>query len=352
MSTAIRNCDGLSYEERWALWQEAKAVSRRIRARKGQRTSSARRTRASFWQRVRGLIGDVTVSAYEVMPTFRSVLSGAHGITARLFGRTGSEWRFADVIRRQPGLTAWCLVFLAIVIVVRFSDRQPAPADVTTDQQRWLRARAAEAVSETLATIGHGIKIHRVEAKPLAEGTLGHYRWWEKAIAVNSDYTFSESGLLDVAAHECVHAVFYQAGLWPSPTHPRQYGLLKESAAYVLGAHIAGRVWSRRGFDGEALANRLVNGHREACDPTLPDSVHWRIAESYGPDGRSWLTPKEELSLSGHFGSPKIVDEMDRICRLNSEPLDAARAIAERFGRRVEGGDRPSANRTDLRPTD
>ena len=218
-------------------------------------------------------------------------------------------------------------------------------------QQRWLRVRAAEAVSETLAVIRHGIGIGSVEAKPLLEGVGGYYHHRGKAITLNSDYSFSQTELLDTVAHECVHAIYHQAGLWPQPDHPRQYGLLNETAAYVLGAHVAGRVWSRRGFNGEVLTARLVNEHREACDPTLSHSVHWLIAESYGPDGRSLLTTEKELGFSGHFGSPAVVDEMDRICRLHFEPVDAARAIAERFGRKVEDEDPSSAIRADLRPT-
>ena len=95
---------------------------------------------------------------------------------------------------------------------------------------------------------------------------------------------------------------------------------------------------------------RLVNEHREACDPTRPDSVHWLIAESYQPDGRSLLSAEEELGLSGHFGSPAVVEEMDRICRLHFEPVDAARAIANRFGRKDGDDERPLVVRADLRP--
>ena len=265
-------------------------------------------------------------------PTFRLVFAKVFVTPNRLGRGDVREWRLAGVIRRQPGLAAWCFLFLAITIGIRASDRQPVPETIqTTRHQLWLKARAAEAVVKTLATIGHGIQIHTVEAKPLEDGVEGYYRPWEKAIAVNSNIVFSETGLLDLVGHECVHAIFHQAGLWPPSAHPGQYGLLNEAAAYVLGAHIAGRVWSRRGFDGEALTDRLVNDYREACDPSLPTSVHQRIAAAYGPNGHSWIPPERELSLTGHFGSPTTADEMDRICRINYDPLDAARAIAERF---------------------
>ena len=323
---------GLAYHQSWAVWLQAKELSRRVRARRRQRTSSARRPRVPVWQRVQGLIEDTVARVDVGTPTFHLVSARVLAIAKRLCRGDVREWRLASSIRRQPGLAAWCFLFVAITIGIRASDRQRVPETVQATRHRvWLEARAAEAVVKTLATIGHGIEIHVVEAKPLEDGVLGHYRSWENAIAVNSNHVFSETELLDVAGHECVHAIFHQAELWPSSTHPRQYSLLNESAAYVLGAHIAGRVWSRRGFDGEVLTDRLVHEYREACNPTLPTSVHQMIASSYGPGGRSWLAPERELSLTGHFGSPTTVDEMDRICRLNYDPLDAARAIAERF---------------------
>jgi hypothetical protein len=332
-------CGDLSYDESWALWPKAKELSRLVRSRRRQRTSSARRKRLTAAQRFQRLVEDVVVRVHAGTPTFRLVIAKIISIANRLCRGNVREWWFAGIIRRQPGLAAWCFVFLAVTIGIRASDRQSIPEPVhKTPQQRWLRARGAEAVAKTLATIGHGIQIHTVEAKPLGDGISAHYRSREKAIAFDSKTSFSETELLNAAGHECVHAIFHQAELWPGSAERRQYGLLNESAAYVLGAHIAGRVWSRRGFDGEALTDRLVNDYREACDPSLPTSVHWMIAASYGPDGRSWLTTEEELSWSGHFGSPATVDEMDRICRLNYDPLDAARAIAERY-RRIDRGD-------------
>ena len=322
----------LTYDESWALWPKAKELSCRVRARRRQRTSSARRRRLTTGQKFQRLVEDAVVRVHRATPTFRLVSAKVLIIVNFLCrGDVRNCW-LAGVIRRQPGLTAWCCIFLAVTIGIRASDRQSTPEPVhKTPQQRWLQARGAEAVAKTLATIGHGIEIDLVEAKPLEEGVLGHYRHSEKAIAVNSNIVFSETELLDVAGHECVHAIFHQADVWPQSANRGRYRLLNEAAAYVLGAHIAGRVWSCRGFDGGALTIRLIAEYREACDPSLPTSVHWMIAASYGPDGRSWLTTEEELSWSGHFGSPAIVDEMDRICRINYDPLDAARAIADRF---------------------
>jgi len=339
MGTASRCCGGLSYDESWALWPKAKELSRRVRARRRQRTSSARRPRLSAGQKFQRFVEDALVRAHAGTPTFRLVSAKVLVTADRLCGGNVREWQLAGVICRQPGLTAWCCIFLALMIGIRASDRPPTAEPVQTPlQQRWLRERASEAVSRTLAMIGHGVTINVVEAEPLEEDILGYYRPGEQSIAVNSNITFSETGLLDVAGHECVHAIFHQADVWPHTANRGRYRLLNEAAAYVLGAHIAGRVWSCRGFDGDALTVRLVNDYREACDPSDSTSVHWMIAASYGSDGRTWLSPDVELSLTGHFGSPAIVDEMDRICRINYDPLDAARAIAERYGR-VDQGD-------------
>jgi hypothetical protein len=53
--------------------------------------------------------------------------------------------------------------------------------------------------------------------------------------------------------------------------------------------------------------------------------------ESQTLTGTSWLSPETEWGLVTHFGSPKIVDEMHRICLLHYEPWDAAHEIAKRF---------------------
>jgi len=152
-----------------------------------------------------------------------------------------------------------------------------------------------------------------------------------RRIDISSEICFSNDELLSTVSHECVHAIFDQAQLRTcAPDLGIMYRqLIEETAAYVLGAHIAGHVRSRMGGNGRALTEKLVREYRSSCDPMDPESMHQKIAARYGTDEE--YAPDVELSISIHFGSPGLIDEIDAMCRKNPEPVEAARAIAATY---------------------
>jgi hypothetical protein len=130
-----------------------------------------------------------------------------------------------------------------------------------------------------------------------------------------------------------VHALFDQAGLrgYPDGYDGWTCYLIEESAAYVIGAHIAGHVRAGRGGDGASLTDDLLRRYRRACDPSDRDSIHqfiWRRMAKFGEEA---IDPEDELSISVHFPSASLVDEVEAICRSSHDPHAAASAIAGRF---------------------
>ena len=105
-------------------------------------------------------------------------------------------------------------------------------------------------------------------------------------------------------------------------------GLVHETAASVMGAHIAGAVRTRRGGDGRELTDRLLKDYRIACDNfRTRDFIDRVVALS---DSKSVeLGEKKILFLpGGYFGTRRLIDSVDTICREHPDPYDAARIIA------------------------
>ena len=247
--------------------------------------------------------------------------------------RPGNEWALAKFARRSPGVAAWCLV--ALVVGTQLSSKElpslwkPSPAE---SRQAWVLEKAKRDVRDVLDVIGHGIEIRGIEAAAMGPRVLGKYLVRSKTVEIAEGTPFSKVGSLDLAAHECVHALFHQADLISYPaSNWAHFVLVGETAAYVLGAHIVGRVWTRRGRDGEALTERLVQEHRDACDISLPDSVYGQIMAAQAELGEHAVSADEEWSISVHFGAPELVDEIDQICRSTPDAWAAAHVISERY---------------------
>ena len=112
--------------------------------------------------------------------------------------------------------------------------------------------------------------------------------------------------------------------------------VVEEVAAEVLGAHIAGRVMTLRGGDGEALTARLVREFRDACDMSVPGNLRrriWFYATRHDFEKRA---PDLLYSIATHHGPVEMVDEMDEICREHRDPWEAAHVIADRFVEPIE----------------
>jgi hypothetical protein len=196
-----------------------------------------------------------------------------------------------------------------------------------------LAARAAIDVADILEVIGHGVSIRSIEAPYVRDRWAASYRLSEKKISVDSSLYFTDDQLLTVMGHECAHALFHQLDLFDELTEEKfrhQY-FVEETAATVIGAHLAGRVRSRRGGDGPALIEKRICEEKAACK----DYSDTRAIDSRRPfaaylrhDG-PWVT--KAFRTAGFFGGEGLIDAMDEICRENPDPVVAAKIIAERF---------------------
>ena len=319
---------------------EFMALCRTIRNERPRETSSARKApSASNRQRPprRGLARRYLNTDFSA-PTFVKLWSWIVALVPTRVKRS-SIVRFG---RRYPGLLAWCVVFSCIgVIVTSQGTGTPHPHRNPAKYQEWLQKRGARAVRASLAEIGPSIIVPTVRARPINDLAIGTYHGGTRTVTFNSDYEFDDTLMLDVAAHECVHAIFHQNGLVPYSTMHRDYfSVVNETAAYVLGAYIAGDAWSRLGNNGPLLTENLIQEHRRACDPANPNSMFRR----YLAPGRrrSGEFDREHWhSALIHFGPLELVDAVDQICRQYRVPTSAAKAIAQRFMRTdLRGKDR------------
>ncbi len=265
------------------------------------------------------------------------LLAGLRGLPGKLLGLVPGRLKRskgARLVRRYPGLSAWLLMFAAVGLAIGGpSFTTPRLEDEPLRYQRWLERRGTSAVQATLARIGSHVDIDAVRARPREPWIGGVYFLRENAIEFNSEMEYDETRLLKIAAHECVHAIINQHSFQPySATHGDYYSLVNETAAYVLGAHIAGDVWRRRGHDGHALTGTLIFLHRDTCDPAIPDSLYNRFLAPGRPQSGDFAREFWHGMLI-HFAPVELVDAVDEICCRHTDPTDAARAICERFMR-------------------
>lgn len=193
-----------------------------------------------------------------------------------------------------------------------------------------LQIRAERVVGELLDEIGHGVEVWAVKVGEMPGFAAVYYEPRERAIVFSGRERWSDLDLMVVGGHECVHAIFHQAGL-------SRYGqgldaeLLEETTATVLGAHIAGRVAARKGRCGECITRQVVAGFRAECSPTELAPQGW-LARQVWRGRLSRIGHDKVHVILNHFGSPALVDEIERLCEQHPDPWDAAHAVARRFG--------------------
>ncbi len=118
------------------------------------------------------------------------------------------------------------------------------------------------------------------------------YTYSDSAVTFNSQHEFFEFELMDSAAHESVHAIIHQNGLRPySTTHDDFFAMVDETAASVLGAHIAGEVWSRSGRDGSILTEVLYQQPPALVRPSQPRQ-HVQPVSCAGPRRLRRIRPR------------------------------------------------------------
>jgi hypothetical protein len=243
--------------------------------------------------------------------------------------------RLAAPVLRSPGLSAWGVTgaALAAFIVAGWIPRL-WEVDVEAIALDHLLHRARTAVDGARRVLGFNLRFLTVDVEHAeSDYWMAKYVWREKKVVFNSAFEFTEDELLAISGHECVHAIFDQADLhrYPQECDPWTCFLIEETSAYVIGADIAGRVRERRGGDGAALTQSLLVQYRRMCDVYDPQSIHqllWRYLTQNGEDS---VELEAQLSISIHFPSASLVDEVAAICRSSHDPHAAAEAIAGRF---------------------
>ena len=236
--------------------------------------------------------------------------------------------------RRRPAIALWILVFGFLAVQLQVWEGMPeGPEFVLTEGNRCVQQAARSAVRRSLAVVGHGVKVSRVDVGPVERWVAASY-WQGSAVVRFSADSFPEADeLLHTAAHESVHAIFDQANLNPFSNDPAWDSrmLAEEVAAEVLGAHIAGRVRTQQGRDGSEFTRRLIQHYRNQCDSSNPQGIRStlrRYASAFGVDNLDFEIVR---SIILHYGPVEMVDEMDRICREHPDPWEAAHVIADRF---------------------
>jgi len=275
-----------------------------------------------------------------------NVQSGKLPARIRRIVRRVGESPAGSLARRWPGITAWCFLFILVLPQLRMWEGLPEPPDhVATEHEEWLQDRVEDAVKQVLRVIGHGVWIAEIEARLLDPWVRASYTGGIRRIRFDSDSVFSKDEMLHITAHECVHAIFDQArlegGCPPGRWASRQ--LIEETTASVLGAHIAGMARTREGGDGRALTKKLISEYRDACDWSSPTGVYRGVWDHQAAFGQHAVSPRVEHSISIHFGSPALVDEIDKICREYPGPWEAAHAVAREYSM-APHGEEPSAS--------
>lgn len=243
-----------------------------------------------------------------------------------------SERTACRAVLRRPGVAAWALLFAVLGLSLGSSGVQRLAASLQGPAV--FEARVRSNVDAVLGAVGPPIGISRVEVIDLPRHVAARYTYDWNRISVSPRLDrYSDDDLLHVMSHEVVHAMFDQGRLrlYEGAPDPSHFVLSEEVAADVLGAYIAGSVRARSGGDGAGLTCRLVQEHREQSDPTMPRSFYQRFGRARASFGSNAVDPRFEYSVFLHYGSPERVDEMDRICRENPGPWDAAREISRRY---------------------
>jgi hypothetical protein len=232
-------------------------------------------------------------------------------------------------MRRHPRFTV--LFLLAAIpsamvwselVLFNFDIEEPVEWDMR------LTARATMDIKDLLAVIGHGVTVSSVEAREFDKGYAAAY-FWDRRVAVDARFEFAEETLLYVMGHECAHAMFRQGGFLAEDLSIERYQHhVHEVAADVVGAHLAGRVVSRRGGDGLSLTNNLVEESRikSRFYAIGPFAIKKHIRTEWDGNVRTSLGGVNWTAR--RYGAEPLINEIDRICRDHEDLWEAVRAIA------------------------
>jgi len=227
-------------------------------------------------------------------------------------------------------LAAWLFLFVCVLVALN----PEGPTLLQGFFSNRLEERAHRTVDSVLNVVGPEVVIDAVVFAERRPGIAATYSWSTRTITIGPAVeNYDEDDLLALVSHEVVHAMFDQKD-WPtyygSPSW-ETYLLAEETACEILGAHIAGLVRKHRGGDGRSLKNRLVNFTRLLSDTQSPVGIYQTFARARADHGEDAVDSDWEYEVFVHVSSTEMVDDMDRICRENPDPWEAARIIAEEY---------------------
>jgi hypothetical protein len=232
-------------------------------------------------------------------------------------------------MRRRPDLAALCLIstfFFGLYV----SEQVHPGAGAPVQYDMHLTARAAMDIKDLLGVIGHGVTVSSVEARWFDDGFYASYSRENRRVGIEAGAEYSDDALLFVMGHECAHALFGQHGFFEfAPDTASYQHLVREVAASVFGAHFAGRVRSRRGGEGDALTENLIEELRLASRSytIAPREIKRRIQTSWDGDVRTCSIVGDRLQR--YNGAERLINRIDRICREHPDPWEAARKVAD-----------------------
>jgi hypothetical protein len=237
----------------------------------------------------------------------------------------------ASWVRRNPGLAAWVALLISVGLAVWPQTGVSLRALFTNETEE----EAKRTVASVLDVVGPPVEIGAVEVDERRPGVAATYFWPTRTITISPDIFsyYTEEEFLWLVSHEVVHAMFHQMnwGETRGSANWRSFRLPGETAAEVLGAHIAGLVHGRHGGNGRHLTDRLVRRHRNLCDTQSPHGFYQRFARARDEFGLHAVDEDWEYVVFTHTSSTDMVDDMDRICRKNPDPWEAVRVIGEEY---------------------
>jgi hypothetical protein len=244
--------------------------------------------------------------------------------------RRRPEWRIARWIRRHPRSVICCLLIAipgALVwsekVLINIHVEEPVEWDMR------LAARAKMDIKDLLGVIGHGVTVSSVESRKYERNVAAAYNVLERRVLVESSNEFADETLLFVMGHECAHAMFLQGGfLEHNPDLTSYQHLVHEVAADVLGAHLAGRVVTKRGEDGASLTINLLEETRIMSRNFAIGLFEIKAHNSKEWDGNVRTSVGNGYWLDPNCGAEKLIDAVDQICREHEDLWEAARTIA------------------------
>ena len=251
---------------------------------------------------------------------------------------------FAAYIRRKSGFLPWILAFCFLGAHIQVADFVRGEAEFhPTSQDRVVERMAKEAVRRSLQVVGHGATVSSTSVRPMEWIAIAKYSRWDDSIRFAAGRFFDADQMLHTAAHESVHAIFDQANLNPYSSSPvwESRLLVEETTAEVLGAHIAGRVRTRSGGDGDSFTRTLIAEYRRRCSSSPQGVRSWlrRFVDHVGVDKINY----DAVNLIAiHYGPVEMVDAIDQICIENPDPWVAAHVVAERYIEPIDEPETPA----------